>query len=149
MLLFSLNVCKSLNLIYLYLYFYGGGQIPTPDRLMIITKRYSWSIYNKYFSNMIDMRSIIDLWCKVQVCHAALRLLICLLPGNCTEDTGLCWTWDTWCVDTLVASRDHMIVVSEVGLLLEILGTLVKKSYHVRYPVCPEIKIFPWDVALT
>ena len=65
--------------------------------------------------------------------HETPRLLICLLSGHWPEETRVRWHWDMWWAKPQVNSRDQTIVVSEVGLLSEIAGTLLKKSYIVRY----------------
>ena len=112
----------------------------------------SWNdivgIYTKDFCKFIDMCAILELWCKVQVCHAALRSLIWLSYWYRLEETQLHWTWYTWCYELRGNLRDQIIVVSEVGLFLEIAVTLGKNYYKVWYQVCLWIKKRPWYFVL-
>ena len=46
---------------------------------MIFVNLYIQSIYNKYFSKLTtEERVVLELWCKVNVCHTTLHLLIWL-----------------------------------------------------------------------
>ena len=79
-------------LIFYHLYFYVCG-ISNLNRLIIFVRWYSLSIYTNDLSNLKVKRAILELWCKVQVYHAKLNLLFCLLSGHRHVETRVCYHW--------------------------------------------------------
>ena len=94
-------------------HFFGGG-IPTLNMLMIFMEGYSscWYIYTKYVSNLkTEKRAIFELWCKVQVCHATLCLLICLFYRHWPLYTRVHRHRGTHRTKQRISNGDHSIVL--------------------------------------
>ena len=78
------DVSKYIKSNYIYIYIFVGG-IPTLNIWMVFMKcpSSSWSIYTKYVSNFTEEnRAIFELYCKVQICHETMRLLMFSLSGH-------------------------------------------------------------------
>ena len=82
-----------------FFYNFTGGGIPTLNMLMIIINwcRSSLYMHTKDVSNFTtDKGAVFESWCKFQICHAILRLLVLSLSGHRPINTGVRWHWGTW-----------------------------------------------------
>ena len=112
------DIRKNIKYYFHYFYFSGGG-IPTLDMLMVFMKwsSPSWSLYTKDVSNLTkDKHDIFELWCKVQVCHVKLYLLIRSLYRHWPLQTRVCRHKGTWWVSgtqvTKLICYNNYVVIS-------------------------------------
>ena len=88
---------------------------------------------------------------KISNCHAALCLLIFSLSGHQPEQTRVRWSWDTWCAEPQVDSRDQPIFVSDPVSLASkssIICFISRKSLTLVLLLSTSIKVFYFDLFL-